>query len=231
VTMGDPAHGGSARAELARLAARGVSWQEYLDRVPAGTRPGRAAAVLVLFGVLDTVPAEHHASAVPADLDVLLLGRATTLAHHSGQIAFPGGREDPGDPGPAATAVREAVEETGLEASGVEVLGALGGFPLVVSDHVVTPVLAWWSRPSPVDVVDAGESATVFRAPVADLLDPAHRRTAVYRGAVRDGYRTPAFLVREHVVWGFTAIVLTTLFDELGWTEPWDHGRTIDLPL
>lgn len=204
------------------LAARGVSWGTSAP-FPA---PQRRAAVLVLFGVLDATPA-HHGGAVARDLDVLLVGRATTLTHHSGQVAFPGGRIDPGDAGPAAAAVREAVEETGLDPGGVQVLGTLGELPVPVSDHLVTPVLAWWSRPSPVDVMDPGESAAVFRAPVADLLDPENRRTWTLRhgAAVHTG---PAFLVGPHVVWGFTAIVLSTLFDELGWTQPWDRARTID---
>lgn len=219
-----------ARAELVALAERGVSWAGYASRVPPAATPGRPAAVLVLFGVLDGAPAGHAGSAVRSDLDVLLVGRATTLTHHSGQVAFPGGRLDPGDSGPVAGAIREAVEETGLDAAGVEVLAALGELGVPVSNHVVTPVLAWWSRPSPVGVVDTRESAAVFRAPVADLLDPANRRTALYGRAspVRGG---PAFLVGTHVVWGFTALVLDTLFDQLGWTQDWDRDRTMDAPI
>ena len=221
---------GTARAELTALVARGVSWGAYTARVPTGPASGRPAAVLVLFGVLDGLPAHHAGIAVPADLDVLLVGRASTLTHHSGQVAFPGGRIDTTDAGPEAAAVREAVEETGLDAGGVDVLGTLGELPLPVSDHLVTPVVAWWSRPSPVDVVDVRESAAVFRTPVADLLDPENRRTATLRrgGAV---HRGPAFLVGRDVVWGFTAIVLSTMFDELDWTEPWDPTRTIAAPV
>ncbi len=215
----------AAREQLAALAARGVSWDGYIGR--AADPAARPAAVLVLFGVLDARPGLHATRAVPADLDVLLVGRAATLRQHSGQVAFPGGRVDPDDAGPEAAAVREAVEETGLDADGVEVLGTLGELAVPVSDHRVTPVLAWWSRPTPVGVVDAGESAHVFRAPVADLLDPEHRRTTVHRrgGAT---YRSPAFLAGEHLVWGFTAIVLDRLFDALGWAEPWDRRRTVD---
>lgn len=181
----------------------------------------------MLFGTLDRVPARHRTAAVPADLDVLLVGRATTLSHHPGQVSFPGGRIDPGDRGPVEAALREAVEETGLDPAGVEVLGTLGHLPVPVSNHAVTPVLAWWARPSPVAVVDPGESATVFRAPVADLLDPANRRTAVVSRR-RATHRSPAFLVADHLVWGFTALVLDRLFDELGWTEPWDQTRTVE---
>ena len=217
----------AARAQLAALADRGMRWTGF----PRGVTgpPARPAAVLVLFGVLDGRPGVHPTRAVPADLDVLLVGRAATLRQHSGQVAFPGGRIDPGDAGPEAAALREAVEETGLDPAGVEVLGTLGELTLAASNHLVTPVLAWWSRPSPVGVVDVGESAAVFRAPVADLLDPANRCSTEHR---RDGlvHRSPAFTAGSHLVWGFTAIVLDRIFDALGWTEPWDRRRTVPPP-
>ena len=214
------------RDELAALAARGVRWTGW----PRPSPGYRAAAVLILFGHLDDLPAHHRATTVPTDLDVLLVGRATSLTHHPGQVSFPGGGIDPGDSGPVDAALREAVEETGLDVGGVEVLGTLGQLPLPVSRYRVTPVLAWWSAPSRVAVVDEAESADVFRAPVADLLDPDHRRTArVSRpGSV---HRSPAFLLDGHVVWGFTALVLDRLFDELGWTEPWDPDQVIDAPV
>ena len=223
-----PPERSTAREQLVALARRGVSWDGYVGRVAGPT--ARPAAVLVLFGVLDGRPGVHPTRAVPADLDVLLVGRAATLRHHSGQVAFPGGRVDPGDAGPEAAALREAVEETGLDPGGVEVLGTLGRLAVPVSNHLVTPVLAWWSRPSPVGVVDVGESSVVFRAPVADLLDPENRRSTVHRrgGAV---YRGPAFLAGPHLVWGFTAIVLDRLFDAVGWAEPWDRRRTVDAPV
>ena len=220
--------GSSARAELAAVAASGGAPIVQLPGVPGA----REAAVLVLFGVLDRLPSDHEArtAAVSRDLDVLLLARATTLRSHPGQIAFPGGRVDPGDPDPVAAALREAEEETGLDPAGVEVLGTLAPLPLEYSRHLVTPVIGWWRQPSAVRVVDVAESAAVFRAPVADLLDPAQRGVTVVR---RDGreWRGPAFLVPhptgEHLVWGFTAMLLDGLFTRLGWTEPWDATREI----
>lgn len=219
----------SARAQLAALADSAVGGPE-LPPSP----DGRPAAVLILFGVLDSLRSDRDAQAraVSRDLDVLLLSRAATLRSHAGQVAFPGGRVDPDDPGPVDAALREAQEETGLDPSGVEVLGTLENIPLAYSQHLVTPVLAWWRHPSPVRVVDEAESADVFRAPVADLLDPANRGSTVIR---RDGqeWRGPGFLVRSadgpHLVWGFTGMVLDGLFDRLGWTEPWDAAR--ELPL
>ncbi|WP_372432899.1 NUDIX hydrolase [Microbacterium dextranolyticum] len=228
----DPAP--SAREQLRALAA--TSSTALGPRVPPpGAAVPRAAAVLMLFGVLDARASDHVAqdAAVSRDLDVLLLERATTLRAHPGQVAFPGGRLDPGDAGPVAAALREAEEETGLDPSGVDVLGALPAVPLEHSGHLVTPVLGWWRHPSPVRVVDVAESAAVFRAPVADLLDPRNRGVTVFE---RDGlvWRGPAFEVHGHLVWGFTAMLLDALFDGLGWTEPWDLGartRRIALPI
>ena len=215
----------AARAELGAVARRGISW----SGLPESAEASRPAAVLILFGRLDGSPAHHTAPAVRSDLDVLLIERADTLTHHPGQVSFPGGGLDPDDTGPVEAALREAVEETGLDPSGVEVLGALDAIPLPVSGYLVTPVLAWWAEPSPVAVVDAAESTHVFRAPVADLLDPDNRRTVTVARAERT-YRGPGFLLGRHVVWGFTAMVLDRLFDELGWTEPWDRSLRIPAP-
>lgn len=222
----------SAREQLRALAGDAAFARPWRDiAFGANDRP---AAVLMLFGVLDARRADHDAAAtaVSKDLDVLLLSRAPTLRSHAGQVAFPGGRIDPGDDGPVDAALREAVEETGLDPTGVEVLGTLPEVPLPFSLHRVTPVLGWWARPTPVRVVDEGESSSVFRAPVADLLDPANRYTTRIR---RDGaeHRGPAWLLQidgaERLVWGFTAILLDTLLTRLGWTEPWDRDRLIDL--
>lgn len=227
----DPPPSPSAREQLARVAAESGAIADARG-FPMPAEP-RAAAVLILFGVLDDLPSDHRARAVSRDLDVLLLSRATTLRSHPGQVAFPGGRLDPGDDGPIGAALREAREETGLDPTGVDVLGALDPVPLEYSGHLVTPVLGWWRHPTDVRVVDEAESAAVFRAPVADLLDPARRGVTVIR---RDGreWRGPGFVVEHatgtHLVWGFTALLLDGLFTRLGWTEPWDRTRELPIP-
>lgn len=231
----------SVRVQLDRLTRSGLIWGR---RVSPTQAQARAAAVLVLFADIDGAGdspstgasmesvrrASHAGLAVPAPaVDLLFVERAASLNHHPGQIAFPGGRIDPGDAGPIAAALREGAEETGLDPAGVDVVGVLDDLPLPVSNHVVTPVLAWWETPCAVSVMDPGESAAVFRVPVATLLDPENRRTAVVRRGPRV-FDSPAFLVEDRIVWGFTGLVLDGLFDALGWTLPWEQ-RPIDVPV
>nr|WP_312875786.1 CoA pyrophosphatase [Arthrobacter terrae] len=206
-------------------AARDDHWPRPLD-----PRTARQAAVLLLFGALDDVPAASGKPLAPAGLDVLLIERAATLTDHPGQVAFPGGGVDAGDASVDATALREAVEETGLDPAGVQILGRLPEVALPVSNFMVTPVLAWWTAPSAVAVVDYGESAQVFRVPVRDLLDPDNRYTATLNRGPRT-FSSPAFLVNGVLVWGFTAGILSRLFEHLHWSVPWDADRIIAAPL
>lgn len=211
--------------------------REVMSRHTLSWKPNsetRTSAVLILFGALDHIAADHVSTSVANDLDVLLMRRSDALRKHAGQISFPGGGTEPDDASRAATALREAVEETGLDATGVEILRELPDFAIPVSNYLVTPVLAWWHLPSDV-AADHSESVEVFRVPVADLIDPEARATSVLtRGG--ESFRGPAFMLPErfggHVVWGFTAIVLSGLFDTLGWAEPYDRTQevVIDLP-
>lgn len=219
--------------DIARRAARG-DVSPHTDEVrnirPVDPETARRAGVLVLFGRLDSVPADHDARAVAKDIDLLLMERAADLNNHPGQVSLPGGGVEPGDASIEATALREAVEETGLNTDGVRILGPLPAVGLPVSNYLVTPVLAWWDAPSPVQAVDQRETRRVFRVPVADLLNPDNRVTCVinHKGAV---ISSSGFLVDGVTVWGFTGMLLDHLFNQLGWTEPWDRDRTIPAPI
>ncbi len=188
---------------------------EELSRFVPPVDGGRPGAVLVLFG--------EDSDAGP---DILLIERAHDMRSHAGQPAFPGGAVDDDDSGPVAAALREAVEETGLDPAGVDVLAELPALWLPPSGFVVTPVLAWWREPSPVFVRDPAEVASVHRVPLAELLDPANR----LRVRHPMGYIGPAFTVSGLLVWGFTAMVLDRLFAAAGWEIPWDLDRVEDLP-
>jgi 8-oxo-dGTP pyrophosphatase MutT (NUDIX family) len=174
----------------------------------------RDAAVLMLFG--------EHRDHGP---DVLLQLRADGTNAHSGQVAFPGGAAEPEDDGPVATALREAVEETGVDPSGVRPVALLPRLHIPVSGFHVTPVLAHWERPSRVWAVDAAETAAVARVPLAVLADPANRFQVRHPA----GFVGPAFALPGMLVWGFTAGVLTLVLDAGGWQRPWDAGDVRDL--
>jgi 8-oxo-dGTP pyrophosphatase MutT (NUDIX family) len=187
---------------------------EQLSRFLPPEEGGRESAVLILLGESEHGP------------DLLVIERAHDMRSHAGQPAFPGGALDPDDGGPVGAALREAVEETGLDPSGVEVIATLPALYLPPSGFVVTPVLAWWRRPSAVRAVDPAEVASVHRVPIAALTDPAKRLVATHPS----GHIGPAFRVRGLLVWGFTAGLLHHVLRLAGWERPWDTQRLEELP-
>ena len=203
---------GPVPAWLRELAAAAETMEISAQLVPPATG-GRASAVLVLF------------ADGPGGPDLLFIQRSEVLRLHAGQPAFPGGAIDAGDSGPVGAALREAVEEVGLDPAGVDVVGILPEAFIPRTGFRVVPVLAWWRRPSAVAPVDAGEVAAVERISVAELADPAARLMV----RVPDGRTTPAFRVRGMLIWGFTAALVDRLLDLAGWAKPWDNTVIIDL--
>lgn len=197
------------------------------SRVAAdAVRKGRDAAVLVLFSGPD---AEHAPGSVPEDVDLLLTVRASTLRHHAGQAAFPGGAADPSDGGPVHTALREAREETGLDPGRLRPLATLDRMYIPPSGFHVVPVLAYSPDPGPVAVVDESETAVVARVPLRAFINPANR-LMVYRSGGPPRFAGPAFLLNEMLVWGFTGHVISAMLDVAGWARPWntDEVRELD---
>jgi 8-oxo-dGTP pyrophosphatase MutT (NUDIX family) len=145
---------------------------------------------------------------------------------HAGQVAFPGGAADPDDADIAATALREAQEEVGLDPQSVTVLASLPQLWIPVSDFLVTPVLAWWHEPHPVAATAPAEVAHVARLPIEDLANPENR----LRVRHPSGFTGPAFQVHGMLVWGFTAGVISALLELGGWAKPWDANRVEMLP-
>jgi 8-oxo-dGTP pyrophosphatase MutT (NUDIX family) len=170
-------------------------------------------------------PDPNAPGGLPADADVLLTQRASTMRQHRGQVAFPGGEVDPGDTGPIDTALREAGEETGLEREGVEPLAVLPKLFVPPSRFDVTPVVAYWRTPREVAVVNQTETERVARVPLAEMIDPANR--FLVRGSL--GYQSPAFQVDGMLVWGLTGGILAGLFKAAGWERDWDHKDVRDL--
>lgn len=186
---------------------------------------GREAAVLVLFSGPKSGPAD---GTPPDDVDLLLTVRASSLRHHAGQAAFPGGASDPTDDGPVATALREAHEETGIDIARLRPLATLERTFIAPSRFHVVPVLAYSPDPGPVAVVNEAETAIVARVPLRAFINPANRLT-VYRGALGRRWAGPAFLLNEMLVWGFTGQVIAAILDVAEWAQPWDTGDVREL--
>ncbi len=146
------------------------------------------------------------------EVSVLLTRRADTLRRHTGQIAFPGGRCEPGE-APWETALREAQEEVGLDPAYVELAGLSSPFQ-TGTGFDITPVVGFLREgftlaPSPDEV------AEIFEAPFAFLMDPENheqRFIEVAEGVSRQFYAMP---YRERLIWGATAGMLRVLYERL----------------
>ena len=138
----------------------------------------------------------------------ILTKRSARLKHHPGQIAFPGGKQDPGDAGPVDTALREAEEEIGLPRALVRVLGTLPPHQ-TVTGYQIMPVLALIDGPFD-PVIEIGEVSEVFEVPLSHLITPQMFRVEGRRwqGRQRHYYAVP---YGPYYIWGATARILRAL--------------------
>jgi 8-oxo-dGTP pyrophosphatase MutT (NUDIX family) len=188
------------QAWLARALARPVppSAQNLSDGFRLPGREGEPTPAAVLVPLVNR----------PQGLNVLLTQRSADLPDHPGQISFPGGRVEPGDPSLAAAALREATEEVGLAAEHVAILGQLAHYE-TVTGYRVTPIVGWIEPPFAL-TPDPVEVADVFEVPLLFLLDPANqKRHFRMLGTMRRDYW--AIPYGERYIWGATAAMLLIL--------------------
>jgi len=170
-----------------------VMWEK------AGVKATKPAAVLV--------PVVARSEPV-----VLLTQRTPDLRSHSGQVAFPGGKIDPGDASPQAAALREAAEEIGLDEKFVESIGYLDLY-LTFSGFRILPLVARID-PGYRLSINPGEVADAFEVPLDFLMEPANhqRLKRDWKGIERQYYAMP---FGERYIWGVTAGILRNLYERI----------------
>jgi 8-oxo-dGTP pyrophosphatase MutT (NUDIX family) len=150
--------------------------------------------------------------ATPRGVVLYLTKRSSHLRHHPGQIAFPGGKVDPGDAGPVGAALRESHEEIALDPANVEVLGTIDPHE-TVTGFLVTPVIARIRQPFE-SIPEPGEVDEVFCVPFDHVSDLANYRIEGrrWRGTRRHYYVAP---YGPYYIWGATARILRALADRM----------------
>jgi 8-oxo-dGTP pyrophosphatase MutT (NUDIX family) len=143
---------------------------------------------------------------------VLFTLRTANLAHHAGQISFPGGHMEVNDTRPEDAALRETEEEVGLDRRHIRVIGRLDRY-ITRTGFDVTPVVGLLTPPFAV-APDPTEVADVFEVPLDFLLDPANhqRHSRTVEGEMRHFY---AMRWCDHYIWGATAGMLMNLYEFL----------------
>lgn len=156
-------------------------------------------------------------------LHIVLTRRRNDMRRHAGEISFPGGRSDPEDVTPTATALREADEELGLPPANVEVLGALPPVGTFVTNYVIYPVVGWIRRPGEW-LISPHEVDSVLELDLGALRAGYAQKRLVRQGFAFD---TDTYTVDDHEVWGATGRILGDLLarlpDELTSPPPGDE--------
>ena len=191
-----------SNAELERTSPKGAS-----DDAPGGRLPDLASLAARARPAAVLLPIVNR----PRGLTVLLTLRASDLRAHSGQVAFPGGKIDPGET-PLDAALREAREEIGLEKRFVEPLGWLDPY-FTGTGFRVAPLVAL-VEPSFALRINEPEVDEVFETPFAFLMNPANHRLDErdWRGRRRQFYAIPH---EGRYIWGATAGILRNLYEKL----------------
>ncbi len=189
----DPLPGHAVLAELSGYPRPPVEHALRLEPTP------QASAVLVLL-----YPKEEQ-------LHTMLMLRPEYAGVHSGQIGFPGGKQEPGDASLLHTALREFNEETGASTDGVDIQGSLSPIHIPPSRTIVTPFIGYVGQLGDLDP-DPLEVAALIETPVKELLRPTILKRKFHHVPLLGGeVEIPYYDVQGHVVWGATAMMIAEL--------------------
>jgi 8-oxo-dGTP pyrophosphatase MutT (NUDIX family) len=181
------------RASLSATEGHAVPFANDMRRAALG--PGTPAAVLI--AITDR-----------PEPGLILTQRPDTMRHHAGQVAFPGGRVDPGDADAVAAALREAQEEVDLPREAVELVGVLNPYRTITGYDIV-PVLGVIAPGLPL-VPHVREVADVFEVPLGFVLDAGNHgtQTVMFEGEERTYIE---MMWGQRRIWGATAAMLVNL--------------------
>lgn len=145
------------------------------------------------------------------ELHAVFTERRQDLRRHAGEVSFPGGRQDEGEPNLLATALREAEEEIGLPREAVEVVGALRPTPTIATGYAIYPFVGVIAR-GMTWTLSAREVERVLELSLRELQVGYKRRRLIRRGIP---ILTDTYTVGDHLIWGATARILSDLLDRI----------------
>ncbi|NNJ88498.1 MAG: CoA pyrophosphatase [Eudoraea sp.] len=159
----------------------------------------KKAGVMALF----YPDAMHHTQ-------VLLILRRSYAGVHSNQVAFPGGKEEKGDPSILATALRETHEEVGVKPEHVEVIRGMSEVYIPPSNFWVQPYVGLYKKEEPF-ILQKEEVAQLIEVPLRELMDDSYLTSQTLSTSYAKNIEVPAFELKGFTVWGATAMMLNEI--------------------
>ncbi|GGD35438.1 NUDIX hydrolase [Flavobacterium orientale] len=185
-------------ATIAHAKMAPIGRMDILEKLTLEKNEPKRAAVMMLFYPKDN---ETH---------LVLIVRNSYPGVHSSQIAFPGGKVEISDKDLQETALRETEEEIGVKKHQIEVVRAFTEIYIPPSNFLVSPFLGI-SQSNLEFVLQEDEVAGIIEFPLKDFLDENIIVTRRLKTSYSIAIDVPAFLVKEHIVWGATAMMLSEL--------------------
>lgn len=143
--------------------------------------------------------------------EIVFMKRNEYDGHHSGQVSFPGGKEDSEDESLLHTAIRECYEEIGVRLTENELIGTLTPLYVLVSEFMIYPYV-FYLPSEPLFCIDKSEVNYIIRFPYLELTEPSHRKERLMNFMDND-FLIPYYDIQQETVWGATAMILAELIE------------------